>query len=1546
MGEKLTASNAPAAGVNYAPGKNNDKILTTTLWNQYGAVYISIDGTQTVLSGVDYNAYCPYYYPAADDKLSTARAVTGCTNTADSQVIYYWLEKGHTFNFQITGDDWYEVKKGEELVKVSINDVADYKAGDMETINEILARGDYKTSEFIAALNYYCGVKNHSMYGDSTGTYVYATDDYQGAWNLLPYKALGFDSHYSVHPSTNTAFFTSTTSGTETKTHLTEVGYAIARECLDYGEVITVSIPGHSIYLDGYRYNESTGEYEYHLNYGWGLNAAQTKWYTEQEMIEQNIDMIGIDITPAISAHVSNVSGEYNAGTMLRAAERINHTQNDTSVTVTFADEMEGKTSSQQEAFAIISNVDTEFDALDFSISFSSMAGFLSYNALTFTETTGNLIINTAEKSSDNVLVGLIGDEKLTVSLSGAGVFAGGGLADNDIISALESFSTQGYTAVAGLADSASSYAFAALGGDDSITIADNSIVMGNMDLGSGSNTVTIKSGSTWYGDLESSANFHFVLDSQTSESFVVIAEDLNSFCSKASITVSMDKFTQGVYTLVDGSTVSSPAVLLSNLNVVVSSGGVTETLSVAGTAQGKTARVYLENGKLKLTQAGGTSMPDKYEGVMIFSSGALQIADTFLSSCKFSAGGLDSIYVGSNGTADTMLIGSGGVMHVLEEGFACRTEVTGKGLMQVSSGGSALETVIRSAGSAVILYGGETEAAEVMNGGTLELSSSGFASDTKLLTNGKMIVYGSAQENYLNGGALLLSSGGVAEINKISSGGTLTVYSKGSAFDTVVMEGGLLSISNGGQANKISLEAGMLQVNSGGVADSAAIEAGGKAYVERGGTLVSAQVESKGNLFVRNGGTARNIQINSWGSMAIANGGNGKDLVVANGGILTVETGGSANGVLLDKGDLLVQGGDAAKVNVSNGGRLYASSGAKVNGGEIYSSGYVVISSGAVASSLVVRDGGNMDIEANGTVRNTTVSSGGNIHIQTGADFVDLSVLSGGEVNGFIMNSANKLSGDSLQLSNCLVANEATLEKGQSANIVTVSGCGSLKVLDGASITSMTATAGAFINGFILNEDNFSQSGLQLNNVYTDGAAFLYKGQSAANAEIYADASLTVDGGKLLSGSAYAGATVNGFILQADNTWKEGLVISHGFVTGSAFLNAGLQATEVVVGNGGTLLITSGGEAEAVTIEDGGKLVMDSGVQVSRTTLKGTAALAMGNGALADTLTLVDGARAVVTSGGTVQKSNLWSYGNIILSSGAAAEKTVIENTGGLHIYSGATASETLVNQGGFLGIGDGAKAYETTIGYAGAVTVWSGGEVHNNTINTWGAIILSAGAIGNYTTIRANGGYHIYDGAIAYTTEVANGAFLGIGLGGTTFNLEVQKEAAAVFFDDSILRGWSNFAGTVTVNEDVDANGAMIAFDLTQRAVGEGNIISDASGIAGASYFVTLADDQSAGRYYLAGDAKSITSLVVTGTSTVLTAGGEAVALNENLAGSLNWDEYNNLYLELVETAPAALAPEAVSLGSWDEALTACSVSFANMEEEKSATDLLAAL
>ena len=51
-----------SAGVNMSPGKNNDKILTNTLWTQNGTVYISINGKQTALSGVNYNDFCPYYY--------------------------------------------------------------------------------------------------------------------------------------------------------------------------------------------------------------------------------------------------------------------------------------------------------------------------------------------------------------------------------------------------------------------------------------------------------------------------------------------------------------------------------------------------------------------------------------------------------------------------------------------------------------------------------------------------------------------------------------------------------------------------------------------------------------------------------------------------------------------------------------------------------------------------------------------------------------------------------------------------------------------------------------------------------------------------------------------------------------------------------------------------------------------------------------------------------------------------------------------------------------------------------------------------------------------------------------------------------------------------------------------------------------------------------------------------------------------------------------------------------------------------------------------
>jgi len=65
------------------------KILTQTLWNQDGTIYVpnpNNPGKSLELKGYNYNDDCPIYLK--NDKPS-ARSATGCSNTAVAQIIYY-----------------------------------------------------------------------------------------------------------------------------------------------------------------------------------------------------------------------------------------------------------------------------------------------------------------------------------------------------------------------------------------------------------------------------------------------------------------------------------------------------------------------------------------------------------------------------------------------------------------------------------------------------------------------------------------------------------------------------------------------------------------------------------------------------------------------------------------------------------------------------------------------------------------------------------------------------------------------------------------------------------------------------------------------------------------------------------------------------------------------------------------------------------------------------------------------------------------------------------------------------------------------------------------------------------------------------------------------------------------------------------------------------------------------------------------------------------------------------------------------------------------
>ena len=64
-------------------GSGSTGIMLSTLWSQSGVARVGNNTT------VRYNEYCPYISG------SSTHSVTGCTNTAAGQIIYYFIEKGN-----------------------------------------------------------------------------------------------------------------------------------------------------------------------------------------------------------------------------------------------------------------------------------------------------------------------------------------------------------------------------------------------------------------------------------------------------------------------------------------------------------------------------------------------------------------------------------------------------------------------------------------------------------------------------------------------------------------------------------------------------------------------------------------------------------------------------------------------------------------------------------------------------------------------------------------------------------------------------------------------------------------------------------------------------------------------------------------------------------------------------------------------------------------------------------------------------------------------------------------------------------------------------------------------------------------------------------------------------------------------------------------------------------------------------------------------------------------------------------------------------------
>ena len=579
------------ADYTYTPGE----ILTKTLWNQSGTIYIPKDGKQVKITGYDYNKFCPDISASISTK-----CVTGCTNTADSQVLYYWIsERVYTFDISVNDKDYYVL--GSDNKTYYASESPTNNEGSISVINDLIKKStqleSLESGDFIAALNFYCGLKNNSQYADSTSTSWYKSV-YTNGTNAAVYKAAGFDSYYFIASDCNHEMQKIMFSNKL----LTETGHSIVQECIDYGEVVRLGIPGHAVYIDGYRKNETTGKTEYHINYGWGVNSSETTWY-DLDSGSPEITYLTLDLSPDITVKVTNAKSEYYGGSFLRGMERINHIVNDKATTFTFTESVKDATLTLTAKAEITSKVDVAFKNINLSVQFDNAQGFSSKNAMSFEMNSGSILVNYTKDQETATAILVDSDEALSVTMNDSWIFSG---YHKDGISYI-------YNAVNSIKDfsvnSVDPLLLAAVNGtalksgkaDDTVYLANNSTILGDIDLGGGKNTITIENGSLLYGGFTGAAGtltVNMVINDKDSNGPMIAVESDSADNTLLSLTENTLNVTVGAdikgetFTLIMGAS----NVALRNYTIKLTSGSDSYTLDYTNRSQGEYALIYENN--------------------------------------------------------------------------------------------------------------------------------------------------------------------------------------------------------------------------------------------------------------------------------------------------------------------------------------------------------------------------------------------------------------------------------------------------------------------------------------------------------------------------------------------------------------------------------------------------------------------------------------------------------------------------------------------------------------------------------------------------------------------------------------------------------------------------------------------------------------------------------------------------------------------------------------------------------------------------------------
>lgn len=573
------------------------KYLLSTLWTQYGKV-ISCGNNENLENGINYNRYAPF-----NKYFSNDHSYTGCAATAASQIVYYHLLN----NFQ--NDLGYELKMDaltEQDAYVSHADIPAatvYISADgggvgetlsFDEINNILttfvpaptdpAADDYTSKSiaaatYIAALNFSVGVVLKSGYSPVWGT---VSPDFAS-----PFLHFGFKSFYDVDfnemDETERSFWL--TKNEQTNNYqFTDEAIEILIENIKNDLPIAFGIPGHAIVLDGYDSDKDL----FHLNYGWGPendtpeDEKTTRWYTRDELRQLSTSGIVIDISPVFQETFTVTDASvFGTGTLYRAIQQAAAMQGANIITfdealaeadaleLPLALELKDKTTfsgfnmtifagkndaGEEETEAVNENEDSNDGESEEEENSPVVAFYGEQGSRTeFANFNGNIIVNSVQEIncaafdfSDAV--------QLSISTVNANIYAGvSQLEHSDILDKMSSGAVdellenvQKKVAVAG-SDGDDRVAFddetLVIGnieldaGHDSLTVSGNSTVYGDIDMGSGDNKITIAAGSSIYGNLLSETELCITLTGAASDVLFNITET-STFEKITSITI------------------------------------------------------------------------------------------------------------------------------------------------------------------------------------------------------------------------------------------------------------------------------------------------------------------------------------------------------------------------------------------------------------------------------------------------------------------------------------------------------------------------------------------------------------------------------------------------------------------------------------------------------------------------------------------------------------------------------------------------------------------------------------------------------------------------------------------------------------------------------------------------------------------------------------------------------------------------------------------------------------------------------------------------